>query len=137
MMPLDSHLFSDLKKAIQRHVMLTAERDCSRFKMGTPEELSDALIHTWISHPEIYRIKELSCGRNVQHHSGQHLMHPSLRRTLWRLLLCCRAREVRTKLLGNRYGGVWVTGIHLPQPPLVAVACDGRTCALSINCRSI
>eukprot|EP00966_Prymnesium_polylepis_P316576 7315236-Prymnesium_polylepis.3 len=58
-MPLDSHLFADLKKAIQRHVMLTAERgDDSRFEMGTPEALSDALRRTWTTHPEPYRIKE-------------------------------------------------------------------------------
>ena len=47
MSPLDSHLFVDLKHAVGRHVVMTCGLDLDderRFKMGTPDELSDTLL---------------------------------------------------------------------------------------------
>jgi hypothetical protein len=51
----DAHLFSDLKSAVTRHVVVSAGRDLedeSRFKMGTPGELSETLRTVWSLVPE-------------------------------------------------------------------------------------
>lgn len=46
MMPLDAHLFADLKTAIRRHIVATAGLDKDeRFKCGTEGELSQTLIN--------------------------------------------------------------------------------------------
>ena len=61
MMPLDAHLFADLKTAVGRHVVITAgldEDDGTRFKIGTPGELSDTLRRVWKVEPQPYRIIE-------------------------------------------------------------------------------
>ena len=61
MMPLDSHLFADLKTAVGRHVVVTAgldKDDETRFKIGTPGELSSTLRKVWTLVPEPYRIIE-------------------------------------------------------------------------------
>ena len=55
MMPLDAHLFADLKTAVGRHVVVTAwmdKDDNDRFKCGTPDELSSTLRRVWTLVPE-------------------------------------------------------------------------------------
>ena len=61
MCPLDAHLFADLKTAVNRNVTVTAGLDVedeSRFKMGTPTELSETLRRTWSVVPTSERIVE-------------------------------------------------------------------------------
>ena len=79
MCPLDAHLFADLKEAVRKHVVMTCvldKEDESRFKMGTPGELSATLIRTWTSHPEPYRIVQdisripATVDRIIEHHGG-------------------------------------------------------------------
>lgn len=61
MMPMDAHLFADLKTAVGRHVVVTAGRDKddeTRCKHGTPRELSATLRKAWTVVPEPHRIIE-------------------------------------------------------------------------------
>ena len=61
MCPLDAHLFSDLKTAVNRHVVMTCGLrvdDPLRFNMGTPKELAQTLVRTWSVSPEGWRIVE-------------------------------------------------------------------------------
>ena len=50
LMPLDNHLFSDVKTSVRSHAVWTANldrEDPKRFKMGTPRELSCAFRRVW------------------------------------------------------------------------------------------
>ena len=64
LMPLDSHLFQDSKDAVLKHVVLTAglpkradgSDDPRMFKMGTPNDLMEAMVRVWSVAPTGKRI---------------------------------------------------------------------------------
>jgi hypothetical protein len=64
LMPLDSHLFQDFKDAVLKHVVLTAglpkradgSDDPRMFKMGTPNDLMEAMVRVWSVAPTGKRI---------------------------------------------------------------------------------
>ena len=63
MMPLDSHLNADHEYGLMWHVAITSDLDVNdpvqkkqKFKMGTPEEVSDSMDRTWAVFPTPERI---------------------------------------------------------------------------------
>ena len=61
LMPLDSHLNADHEYGLMWHVAITSDLDKDdpkKFKMGTPQEVSDAMDRTWEIFPAPERIVE-------------------------------------------------------------------------------
>ena len=59
LMPLDTHLFNDLKKGVVDHVVATGHLppgDPDKFSMGTPKELWSAMTRVWEYTPTSHRI---------------------------------------------------------------------------------
>lgn len=59
LMPLDSHLFADFKRAIIYNVASTAEYandNPKKFKLGTPKEVFSSMQRAWKIHPTPERI---------------------------------------------------------------------------------